>query len=775
MLAGESALNPIVTFNTNVGVISMELFHREKPVTVANLLAYIESDRYTNTFFHRAPHPDNQAFVVQGGGFVSSPQHSTIPANFSHITQFPAIQNEPGGFSNTLGTVAMAKGADVNSATSEFFLNMGNNSFLDGLNEEGRGAFTVFARVLDMTTVNAIAALATRQLTQELPFNDVPFTSNNQLVVITSITGEGTIHGLRFTDSNRNGQRDNGEAAIANATVYVDANNNGVLDNAEISTTTDSNGKYALRLAPGQYTVRTVPPAGSEVTAPGGDGGRVVQINLGHNIDNVDFGTAPQLVENSAPVLVTIGPRTAVIGQQLQISVSATDLNTGDLLTFQLDSNHSPAGATIEQTSNTTAIVRWTPAASDLPGPATLTVRVSDNATPSVSDSEQVTISLSTASAISGKIYFDVNNSGSQDSVERTLGGVSVTLEGTNASGGAVRIVQKTLADGSYVFNNVPAGAYSVSQTHPIFLVDGQETSAGSGIAAAGNDRFTINRTNSSPAVTANFAERGRQPECISFWDYLASSPQHDILVATSTVNGTEWMSFHGDWQGFVSAEVTLNANLSQAHVVVKNANGQSFTTDVPTNDPLRFEFLGQQANTHLVRIIGSSSIRLVPAAALAAAAASRTAEPSTMAESADSSPGAGAPATTDVTENELVDPVSFKESAAAVFSDAAWTTESEATVADEPTAANHANVEVTAEVAEAIAPATTVATTDLQPEVVDTIFAEDTSPQSTDSASVDRIMADLEAAVAEAGKSSRAKSWDNFWFTEDGGSALLS
>ena len=159
----------VVEFTTNVdsdpatpglqaGKIVLELFDDEAPLTVQNFLAYVNNTSakgdYDNTFFHRLV----SGFVLQGGGFDAS-------SLTTHIKTQPQVHNEFDGVnrSNLRGTVAMAKvGSDPNSATSEWFVNLANNSAnLDNQN----GGFTVFGQVVSgMELVDAIAGLSTVNL-----------------------------------------------------------------------------------------------------------------------------------------------------------------------------------------------------------------------------------------------------------------------------------------------------------------------------------------------------------------------------------------------------------------------------------------------------------------------------------------------------------------------------------------------------------------------------------------------------------------------------------
>ncbi len=144
--------NPVACFNTNMGQFCIELFETQTPLTTANFLNYVDSDAYTNGIFHRSA----PGFVIQGGGFKivdGIDEKTLVPVN-----TFPPITNEF-KISNTRGTVAMAKlSGNPNSATSQWFVNLADNSLnLDNQN----GGFTVFGRVIfdGMNVIDAIEKL----------------------------------------------------------------------------------------------------------------------------------------------------------------------------------------------------------------------------------------------------------------------------------------------------------------------------------------------------------------------------------------------------------------------------------------------------------------------------------------------------------------------------------------------------------------------------------------------------------------------------------------
>lgn len=153
--------NTVIRFETNQGDIYIEMFDSAAPITVANFLKYVRDGDYDKTFFHRKI----SNFVVQGGAFrlKANPTGSTLNSNNNPIPIDAQIQNEFNQ-TNAARTIAMAKlGGNPNSATSQFFFNLANNTSLDSQN----GGFTVFGRVANdasWSVVQGIGNLTDRNL-----------------------------------------------------------------------------------------------------------------------------------------------------------------------------------------------------------------------------------------------------------------------------------------------------------------------------------------------------------------------------------------------------------------------------------------------------------------------------------------------------------------------------------------------------------------------------------------------------------------------------------
>src|SRR5215469_148800 len=138
----------MIILSTSLGDSTLELFADKAPVTVKNFLAYVDAGFYEGTIFHRVI-PD---FMIQGGGFTPDMAQKKTSAS---------IKNEAdNGLSNEPYTIAMARTSDINSATSQFFINLADNVFLDhGKRDFG---YAVFGRVTKGTeVVDKIGAVKT--------------------------------------------------------------------------------------------------------------------------------------------------------------------------------------------------------------------------------------------------------------------------------------------------------------------------------------------------------------------------------------------------------------------------------------------------------------------------------------------------------------------------------------------------------------------------------------------------------------------------------------
>ena len=154
------AAQPQVTMSTTLGNIVVELNPAKAPVTVDNFLNYVESGFYANKIFHRVVNN----FVVQGGGFTKDLQQPSTLA--------PIKLETPNGLSNLRGSIAMARTNDPNSATSQFYFNVADNTTLDGATA-GTG-YAVFGKIV--TGLDVMDKMKVVPTTTALGMTDVPVT-----------------------------------------------------------------------------------------------------------------------------------------------------------------------------------------------------------------------------------------------------------------------------------------------------------------------------------------------------------------------------------------------------------------------------------------------------------------------------------------------------------------------------------------------------------------------------------------------------------------------
>ena len=162
MLSTISAVaEPSVEFQTNQGNFTIELYPEKAPKTVANFLQYVKDGFYENTIFHRVINH----FMIQGGGFERDLSEKSTRA---------AIANEAGnGLLNQTGTVAMARTADPDSATAQFFVNLTDNQFLDYVGPDpDQIGYCVFGKVT--SGIEVIQKIGLTQTNTVGRYSDVP-------------------------------------------------------------------------------------------------------------------------------------------------------------------------------------------------------------------------------------------------------------------------------------------------------------------------------------------------------------------------------------------------------------------------------------------------------------------------------------------------------------------------------------------------------------------------------------------------------------------------
>jgi len=183
--AAPARAGTIVRFDTNVADFDVELFDEAMPITVANFLTYVNAGTYSSTLIHRSTtYNPADIQVVQGGGYVLS------GATIASVATNPPIVLESGTATNVRGTIAMARGAATDSATSQYFFNVQSNPALNG-------NYAVFGRVVGaegLAALDAIGLVPVYDLSAQFgpAFGEVPPTvatlEPSSLVLVNSVT-----------------------------------------------------------------------------------------------------------------------------------------------------------------------------------------------------------------------------------------------------------------------------------------------------------------------------------------------------------------------------------------------------------------------------------------------------------------------------------------------------------------------------------------------------------------------------------------------------------
>ena len=204
-LFGRVATATVLHFDTVRGAFDVRIFDQATPITAQNIINYADDGDYVDSFIHRSV----PGFVIQGGGFIFDPNNNVVS-----VPTDPPIMNEP-GITNLRGTISMAKlGGDPDSATSQWFFSLANNS--ENLDNQN-GGFTVFGIVLGdgMQVIDDIASL--QIVNAGGAFNTLPVQNlsgssigRENLIIINSVTVSSNPAG----DFNRDGTAGSADLSI---------------------------------------------------------------------------------------------------------------------------------------------------------------------------------------------------------------------------------------------------------------------------------------------------------------------------------------------------------------------------------------------------------------------------------------------------------------------------------------------------------------------------------------------------------------------------------
>jgi VCBS repeat-containing protein len=279
-----------------------------------------------------------------------------------------------------------------------------------------------------------------------------------------------------------------------------------------------------------------------------------------------------------------------------------------------IDTVTQPANGTVSIVENGKK-VSFTPA-SNFTGTTTFTYTIKD---PGNLTAGPVTVTVNVQefapSSLAGAVYFDANNDSFRNGSEIGIGGVTITLTGTDTNNAAVNRTVETAVDGTYKFENLLPGNYTLVETHPAFTIDGRETAGTSGGTTTTNDRIAIsNLAQGTNATGYNFGERGRQTSfvndqgqtvsLVTIRDFFTSNFRRESVIVAVNSTGTElWHSTRGpSWEDLATLSFALQSSPSQIRIDAMNDAAQPLTAALPvTNSQVRL--IGTQNGNQLYQL----------------------------------------------------------------------------------------------------------------------------------------------------------------------------
>jgi VCBS repeat-containing protein len=251
-------------------------------------------------------------------------------------------------------------------------------------------------------------------------------------------------------------------------------------------------------------------------------------------------------------------------------------------MTIDSASLTQPSHGTVAVSSDGTKVI-YTPA-TDYTGADSFTYKAKGpDGQISAAATANVTVQEFVPSVLSGFVYFDTNNNGTKDANEIGLVGITITLTGTatagsNTTANGINLTAKTAEDGSYKFDTLAPGTYTIKETQPLFVIDGKVT-AGSQGGTTGTNQITIaNMAQATAGTNNNFGEMGRALTTISLRDFFSSTSKNYAYAAFDNSGAELWHATTGAvWQGYNKNAFSLIN--SQTQIQIDSTNAQSLVT----------------------------------------------------------------------------------------------------------------------------------------------------------------------------------------------------
>lgn len=548
----------------------------------------------------------------------------TPAANFFGTETFTyTVQNQNGAAATATVTVTVNNVNDPPTAVNDTFTVLQNSSN-NNLTVLANDSFAPDPP--ETLTVTAVSAGS-----QQGTISIAPGGGSIRYTPKANFTGTET---FTYTISDGNG-------GTAQATVTMTVNARGPVANADTATVQEDSSATTIDVLandvpePGgsqTLTVTSVGTASQGGTVTVGTGGANVLYTPAPDFQGTETftytlsdGTKTATATVTVTVVNTNDPPTAVNdtldafkNSATPLDVLANDISDPDppeVFTITAVTQGAHGTVTISQ-DGTRAI--YTPA-TDYTGPDIFTYTMSDPGGLTSTATVNVTVRDFIPSTLGGKVFLDANNNGILDPGESPIYAALFTLSGTDSSGTPVTRTTTSATDGTYSFDNLAPGNYTIQQTQPQLLLDGKQSTGGlAGATISGENQFSIALQQGTTATSLNFGELGKPRQLTRMQEFFASNLRSNLLAAIPYTAPTTsnpsfptplapaWQTPAGThWNGFSDFKYAVSNNNQQLRIEVKNAQSQTVQATVSLADTTKVLDLGTQSGHRIFRLFG--------------------------------------------------------------------------------------------------------------------------------------------------------------------------
>jgi VCBS repeat-containing protein len=239
-------------------------------------------------------------------------------------------------------------------------------------------------------------------------------------------------------------------------------------------------------------------------------------------------------------------------------------------------------------------------------GKTTFTYTVSDPLKATDTATVEVEVLGIAPSELAGFVFMDLNNNGVKDSNEPGLAGVTVKLDGKNTDNASVSKTATTDLTGRYVFSDVLTGTYTITETQPAFLIDGQSLGGQHGTVKTTNVLNVNLSAENTKANDLNFTELGRQPTAFKLYELFGSTARNSILASGVSGQSASWLQSAGSqWSSYQKLDVKLSADGKTATIEATNAAGVRQRATAPVGPSQLVRVISTDGGNTLVRLFG--------------------------------------------------------------------------------------------------------------------------------------------------------------------------